>query len=199
MRTFILSGSSAERDMENRVRRVEERVNEIERRQDRRAQDLTVPLDLWLESGFEDGGILVVYDDPNVGDRTARRLRRRGYKVVTVQGGAEAMSAFRKASYNLMIVPWVLYERSEELIGLLRKAFPQTRIIITSPRFAWTSENMVGAKLGSDALEAGAFSYIPDQHIIRNIVTCVETAMKSNERACSVLMKGLPCDLRCAL
>jgi DNA-binding response OmpR family regulator len=184
--------------MEERLRRIEEEVRQIERREDRKAQNLTVPVDLWLDSGsVEEGGILIIQRNANVRRRLANMLRRRGYKVRPVEGGRQALSAFRQASYSLMIIHWGIFQRSSDLVGLLRKAFPQTRIIITSPNFAWPSENAAGAQRGMEALEAGAYCYIPQKHIRRNILTCVEAALVSTEKACPVLISGRACNLQC--
>jgi DNA-binding NtrC family response regulator len=185
--------------MEDRVRRIEEEVRQITGREYRKTQDLTVPVDLWLGSGLAEGGILIIQRNPTVRRRLANALRRRGYKIRAVEGGQQVLSAFRQASYSLIVVNMGIFLRSSELVGLLRKAFPQTRIIITSPDFAWPSENDAGAQRGMEALEAGAYSYIPERHIRRNIITCVETALVSKERACPVLLSGRACNLQCVI
>ncbi len=194
---MVRSLYSAEKDMEERVRLVEEMVNRLSDREDRKAQGLTVPADLWAESGLEEGGILIIQPDQPLRDRIARRLTRRGYKVKTTAGGADVLAALRKSSFSIVIVRWGIFQSSGELVGLIRKAFPQTRIIITSPDFAWPNENSIGARNGWEALEAGAFSYIPNQYINRNVVQCVETALSAKEKSCPVLAAGLECNLRC--
>jgi len=190
---------SAEKDMEERVKRVEEERGRIERREDLKYQMVGMSADLWMESGSEEGGILVIHGDWNIRSRIANMLRTRGYKVQEASNDREAVSALRKASFSLMIVPWVMFEKSSEFVSFLRKAFPQTRIIITSPNFAWSSEDLVGANHGKDALVAGAYSYVPDRHIDDSILTCIESGMRSREKSCPVLLAGLPCNLRCTL
>lgn len=190
---------SSNRNMEERVRQVEERVRQITEREQRKVQELTIPVDLWLGSGLNEGGILIVQDNETIRNRLAGALRRRNYKVHAVSGGLAARDALLKASYSLMIVHWAVFQRSSDLISLLRKAFPQTRIIITSANFAWPNENAAGAQHGLDALNAGAYSYIPEQHIRRNILTCVETAMSSKEKSCPVLLSGRECNLQCVI
>jgi len=190
---------TAEKDMEDMLKRVEEEMNRIEKREDQRSQMTSLPLDLWLESGFDEGGILVIHSDLNIRNGIASQLRIRGYKVNEASNNREASSAFKKSSYVLMIIPWVIYEKSSDFVSLLRKAFPQTRIIITSPSFAWSSESVTGAELGKMALNAGAYSYVPDNHISEVITTCVQSATKANLVSCPVLLAGLPCNLRCVL
>ena len=190
---------SAERNMEERVRQVEEKVNQISNREERKAQELAIPVDLWLDSGLQEGGILVVQENERVRTRLTSALRRRNYKVQAVSGALEARAALQKASYDLMVIYWGIFQRSSDVVNLLRKAFPHTRIIITSPNFAWPNENAAGAQHGLEALKAGAYSYIPEQHIRRNILTCVETAMSSKEKACPVLLSGRACNLHCVI
>jgi len=190
---------SAEKDMEERVQKVTEDVSRIERREDNKYQIVGTPVDLWMESGYEEGGILIIHGDWSIRSRIANTLRIRGYKIQEASNDQEAVSALRKASFSLMIVPWVMFEKSGEFVSLLRKAFPQTRIIITSPSFAWSNEDMVGADHGKDALIAGAYSYVPDRHIDTSLLICVESAMRSRAKSCPVLLAGLPCNLRCTL
>ncbi len=190
---------SSNRHMEERVRQVEERVRQIQEREQRKVRELTIPVDLWLGSGLNEGGILIVHDNETIQSRLAGALRRRDYKVHAVSGGMAARDALLKASYSLIVVHWAVFQRSSDLISLLRKAFPQTRIIITSASFAWPNENAAGAQHGLDALNAGAYSYIPEKHLRKNILMCVETAMSSKERACPVLLSGRECNQQCVI
>jgi len=190
---------SAQKSMEDRVRRVEEEARRIEARESQKAQELTIPVDLWLNSGIKEGGILIIQQNRRVRQRLTNALTRQGYKVRAVEGGRQALSAFQEASYSLIVIHWGIFQKSSDLVGMLHKAFPQTRIIITSPKFAWPNENIAGAQHGMEALKAGAYSYIPEQHIRRNILTCVETAMASKEKACPILMSGLACNLQCVV
>ena len=190
---------SANRNMRERVRQVERRVRQIRRREQRKVRNLTVPVDLWLSSGLKEGGILIVQPNDTIRRRLARALRRSDYRVRSESDSDDVLDALEEASYSLMVIHWGVFQRSSDLVSLLRKAFPQTRIIITSPDFAWPSENAEAAQRGLEALEAGAYSYIPEQHIRRNILTCVETAMSSRGKACPVLLSGRACNLRCVV
>ena len=190
---------SAERNMAERVRQIEERVRQTRELQERKVRDLTMPVDLWLGSGLKEGGILIIQPNDTIRQRLSGALRRRNYKVLAVSNGMEAHRALQKASYSLIIIHWEEFQRSSDLVTLLKKAFPYTRIIITASNFAWPSEDIAGARYGMEALQAGAYSYIPEQHIRRNILTCVETAMSSKEKACPVLMSGQACNLQCVI
>jgi DNA-binding NtrC family response regulator len=185
--------------MAERVRRAEEEARRIREREERKVQNLTTPVWLWLESGTKEGGILVIQPNADIRRRLTRRLRRWNYQVQAVEGGPQALNALRKASYGLIIVHWGIFQRSSDLVGLMRKAYPYSKIIITSPNFAWPTENAAGAQRGLEALEAGAYSYIPENRIRRNILRCAETAMSSKEKACPVLLSGRACNLQCVI
>jgi len=89
---------SANRSMDKRVRRIEERVRQIREREQRKVQELTIPVDLWLGSGLNEGGILVVQENGTIRNRLAGALRRRNHKVHAVPGGMAARDALLKAS-----------------------------------------------------------------------------------------------------
>ncbi len=188
-----------EKDIENRLKTIEETINFIEKREDQHSFLTTFPVELWLESGLEEGGIIVIHPDYNIRSTIANLLKNMGYKVTTTSNDQEAISALRKYSFSIMIIQWMLFEKSGDFVKLLRRAFPQTKVIILSPNFAWSNESVVGASLGKNALDAGAFSYVPERHINETIATCVQTAIKSNYGSCPVLASGLPCNLRCTI
>lgn len=181
------------------MKTIEETISYIEKREDQRYFLTTFPIDLWLESGLEEGGIIIIHSDYNIRTTIADIIKNMGYKVFIASNDQEAISLLRKYSFSVMIVQWVLYEKSGDFVKLLRKAFPQTKVIILSPNFAWSSENIVGASLGKNALDAGAFSYVPERHINATIATCVQSAIKYNYASCPVLVNGLPCNLRCTI
>ncbi len=189
----------SEKDIEDRLRTIEETISHIERREDQHSFLTTLPVDLWLESSLEEGGIIIIHPDYNIRTTIANLIRNFGYKVSTASNDQEAISLLRKYSFSVMIVQWMLYEKSGDFVKLLRKAFPQTKVIILSPNFAWSNESVVGASLGKNALDAGAFSYVPEKHINETIATCVQSAIKYNYGSCPVLVKGLPCNLRCTI
>jgi CheY-like chemotaxis protein len=111
---------SAERDMEDKVRRLEEEFGRIEKREDRKSMVVGMPVNMWLESGFDEGGILVINGDGNIRSRIANSLRTRGYKVQEASGGPDVMSVLRKSTFSLMIVPWVMFESSGDFVNFLR-------------------------------------------------------------------------------
>lgn len=189
----------SEKDIEDRLRTIEENISFIEKREDQHSLLATLPVDLWLESGLDEGGIIVIHQDLNIRTMIANLLKNLRYKVTLASNDQEAISALKKYSFSIMIVQWMLYEKSGDFVKLLRRAFPQTKVIILSPSFAWSNESVVGASLGKNALDAGAFSYVPEKHINETVATCVQTAIKSNYGSCPVLVNGLPCNLRCTI
>ena len=91
---------SAERDMERKVKRMEEEVRQIELREESKSRDMMLPADMWLESGLEEGGILVIHGNANVRNRLRAMLQRENYKVQTVAGGRQALSAAGDVLYD---------------------------------------------------------------------------------------------------
>ena len=190
---------AAQRDMAQKVRRLDEEVRQLAQREQRKVENLSVPVELWLSSGTADGGVLIVHHDEPLRTWIADRLIGQGYRARAVETGRLALSALRAASYTVMVVHWGTFRKADELVNLLRKAFPRTRYIIVSPRFAWPTENAEAGQQGLDVLEAGAYAYMPEQDMRRNIISCVEAALASKERACPVLLSGRACNQQCVI
>ena len=190
---------AAQRDMEQKVRRLNREARQLAQREQRKVEDLTLPVELWLSSGTADGGVLIVHHDEPLRRWIARSLRRQGYKARAVETGRLAISALREASYTVMVVHWGTFRKADELVNLMRKAFPRTRFIIVSNKFDWPAENAEAGQQGLDVLEAGAYAYMPERDIRKNIITCVEAALASKERACPVLLSGRACNQQCVI
>ena len=185
--------------MEQKVRRLNREARQLAQREQRKVEDLTLPVELWLSSGTADGGVLIVHHDEPLRRWIARRLRRQGYKARAVETGRLALSALREASYTVMVVHWGTFRKADELVNLMRKAFPRARFIIVSNKFDWPAENAEAGQQGLDVLEAGAYAYMPERDVRRNIITCVEAALASKEKACPVLLSGRACDQQCVI
>ncbi|MBD3181279.1 hypothetical protein GF312_03235 [Candidatus Poribacteria bacterium] len=188
---------SSQKKMDEKVRQIQDYVRQIEQREQRKFENATMPADLWVESGLREGGILIIHPNERIRRRLIRSLERQRHQVTAVDHDERALRLLRKFNYNAIILQWGIFRRSSDLVSLLRKAFPNTKIIITSPKFAWLSESSEGAELGLDALQAGAYSYIPNKYIERNAATCLETALSSPEKACPVLLTGRSCQFQC--
>ena len=185
--------------MEQKVRQLNREARQLSRREQRKVENLTLPVELWLSSGTADGGVLIVHHDEPLRRWIARSLRRQGYKARAVETGRLAISALREASYTVMVVHWGTFRKADELVNLMRKAFPRTRFIIVSNKFDWPAENAEAGQQGLDVLEAGAYAYMPERDIRKNIITCVEAALASKERACPVLLSGRACNQQCVI
>ncbi len=68
----------SEKDMEDRLRTIEETISYIEKREDRHFFLTTFPVDLWLESSLEEGGIIIIHSDYNVRSTIANSLKEFG-------------------------------------------------------------------------------------------------------------------------
>ena len=190
---------AAQRDMAQKVRRLDEETRQLAEREQRKVRNLSIPVELWLSSGTADGGVLIVHHDEPLRTWIADRLIGQGYRATAVETGQLALSALRAASYTVMLVHWGTFKRADELVNLLRKAFPRTRSIIVSNKFEWPADNDEAGQRGLDVLEAGAYAYMPERDIRSNIISCIEATLASKERACPVLLSGRACDQQCVI
>ena len=73
----------------------------------------------------ETARILVVDDDPGIGQMLTRALGRHGYEVNATTSADEALEMVESASYDAALVDLVMPERDgADLAGTLRRRFP---------------------------------------------------------------------------
>ena len=78
-------------------------------------------------------GILVIEDDDQMRILLRQVMEWAGYEVVDAENGREGMQKQRRQPADLVITDLIMPEQEGlETIGLLRKEYPQTRIIAIS-------------------------------------------------------------------
>ncbi len=101
--------------------------------------------------------ILVVDDEPKIAEAVAAYLESKGYRVLTAEGGAEALALFARENVSLVILDLMMPGmRGEDVCGAIRR---QSRVPIVMLTAKAGEENLVrGLKLGADDYVAKPFS-----------------------------------------
>jgi DNA-binding response OmpR family regulator len=77
------------------------------------------------------GTILVVDDDPSVGDAIQRLLTYSGYQAEAVTSGEQALSVFRPGKFGLVITDYDMPGiKGDDLAAAIRAGVPGQRIMI---------------------------------------------------------------------
>jgi two-component system, NtrC family, response regulator HydG len=115
--------------------------------------------------------ILVVEDDPTVGESIRLLLRKRGYSILLASHGKEGLHVFRQKSVDLVITDLVMPRMDGiELLEAVKSLKPETEVIVISAQ--GTIEKAV------QAMKLGAFDFIEKPINPRVISLVVERALE---------------------
>jgi len=115
--------------------------------------------------------ILVVEDDPNVGESIRLLLKKRGYETLLASNGKEALPLFRQETVDLVITDLVMPKMDGiELLEEVKHLRPETEVIVISAQ--GTIEKAV------QAMKLGAFDFIEKPINPRVISLVVERALE---------------------
>jgi DNA-binding NtrC family response regulator len=115
--------------------------------------------------------ILIVEDDPNVGESIRSFLEKRGYSILLASNGKEALPLFRREMVDLVITDLVMPKMDGmALLEAVKKLKPETEVIVISAQ--GTIEKAV------QAMKMGAFDFIEKPINPRVIAMVVERALE---------------------
>ena len=115
--------------------------------------------------------ILIVEDDPRVGESIRLLLEKRGYPILLASNGKEALHLFRQDMVDLVITDLVMPKMDGmALLEALKKLRPETEVIVISAQ--GTIEKAV------QAIKMGAFDFIEKPINPKVITLVVERALE---------------------
>ena len=115
--------------------------------------------------------ILIVEDDPNVGESIRLLLKKKGYALRLASNGKEALHLFRREMVDLVITDLVMPKMDGiELLEAVKALKPETEVIVISAQ--GTIEKAV------QAMKLGAFDFIEKPINPRVISWVVERALE---------------------
>ncbi len=120
---------------------------------------------------MEKRAILIVEDDPNVGESIRLLLKKRGYSIFLASNGKEALQIFRQKIVDLVITDLVMPKMDGiELLEAIRSLRSETEVIVISAQ--GTIEKAV------QAMKLGAFDFIEKPINPKMISLVVERALE---------------------
>jgi DNA-binding NtrC family response regulator len=115
--------------------------------------------------------ILIVEDDPRVGESIRLLLKKRGYETLLASNGKEALPLFRQEMVDLVITDLLMPKMDGiELLEAVKSLKPETEVIVISAQ--GTIEKAV------QAMKLGAFDFIEKPINPRVISLVVERALE---------------------
>ena len=120
---------------------------------------------------MEKQAILIVEDDPRVGESIRLLLEKRGYSILLAGNGREALQFFRQEMVDLVITDLVMPKMDGmALLEAVKKLRPETEVIVISAQ--GTIEKAV------QAMKMGAFDFIEKPINPKVIALVVERALE---------------------
>jgi DNA-binding NtrC family response regulator len=115
--------------------------------------------------------LLIVEDDPHVGESIRLFLKKRGYLILLASNGKEALHLFRQEMVDLVITDLVMPKMDGmALLEAIKKLRPETEVIVISAQ--GTIEKAV------QAIKIGAFDFIEKPINPKVITLVVERALE---------------------
>jgi DNA-binding NtrC family response regulator len=115
--------------------------------------------------------ILIVEDDPAVGESLQHLFKKKGYEILLASNGKEALPLFKKGNVDLVITDVVMPKMDGlELLEAIKSLRPETEVIVISAQ--GTIEKAV------QAMKSGAFDFIEKPINPRVISLLVERALE---------------------
>lgn len=115
--------------------------------------------------------VLIVEDDPNVGESLSLLLKKRGFEILLASHGKEGLHLFRQNIVDLVITDLVMPKMDGiELLENIKRLRPETEVIVISAQ--GTIEKAV------QAMKLGAFDFIEKPINPRVISLLVERALE---------------------
>jgi DNA-binding NtrC family response regulator len=115
--------------------------------------------------------VLIVEDDPNVGESIRLLLKKRGYSILRASNGKEALHLFRQGNVDLVVTDLVMPKMGGiELLEAVKGLKPETEVVVISAQA--TIEKAV------QAMKLGAFDFIEKPINPRVISLVVERALE---------------------
>jgi DNA-binding response OmpR family regulator len=138
--------------------------------------------------------ILVVDDEPTILETLAYNLERDGYAVVTAADGAQALSAFRSARPDLIVLDLMLPELSGTEVCRIIRRESQVPILMLTARDS-EIDKVVGLELGADDYVTKPFSLPELQARVRALLRRTEHAATTTDTPASVMLDDVAVDL----
>ena len=123
--------------------------------------------------------ILVVDDSPTQLQQIQFLLEREGFVVQSAEDGVQAMAAIENNMPMLVVTDLQMPEMNGlELVASLKQTIPSLPVILT------TSQG--NEKIASQALKAGAASYVPKRELNETLIPVLQQVMAVNKAAQAV-------------
>lgn len=176
-------------EMEEKLDKVERQVREARGRLRWQVRQALIPLDIQEKKGISklQGQVLIITYDDNLQERIRGVLESDNYRCDVAEGSSRAVGMLRLQKYELIIVDYTRYRRSN-IFSYVRRYQPGTRLISIVPNQDRANQMM----------QLGSYSYLVGRNFdTEQLRTCLVSSLRMGHRVCSLQAQGERCNKSC--
>ena len=176
-------------EMEEKLDKVERQVRAARGRLSWQVRQALVPLEIQQQKGISQlkGQVLIITYDGALQDRITGILESENYRCDDIRGSSRAVGMLRLQKYELIIVDYTRYRRSN-IFSYVSRYQPGTRVISIVPNDA----------RGKEMMRLGSYSYLVGRNFdTEQLRTCLISCLRMGHRVCSLQAQGERCNRSC--
>lgn len=176
-------------EMREKLEKVERQVREARGRLRWQVRQALVPLDIQETKGISKlkGQILIVTYDDDLQDRIRSVVESENYRCDIAEGSTRAVGMLRLQKYQLIIVDFTRFRRSN-IFSYVRRYQPGTRIISI----------VSNDDRARELMRWGSYSFLKGRNFdIEQLRTCLESSLRMGHKVCSLQANGERCNRSC--
>ena len=176
-------------EMREKLDKVESQVREARGRLRWQVRQALVPLDIQEKKGISKlrGQVLIVTYDDDLQDRIRGIVESENYRCDVAEGSSRAVGMLRLQKYELIIVDFTRYRRSN-VFSYVRRYQPGIRIISI----------VSNDDRARELMRWGSYSFLMGRNFdTEQLRTCLESSLRMGHQVCSLQSNGERCNKSC--
>ncbi len=176
-------------ELREKLDKVEQQVREVRGRLRWQVRQALIPLDIQEKKGISnlEGQILIITYNDDLQERIRGILESENYRCDVAEGSSRAVGMLRLQKYQLIIVDFTRYRRSN-IFSYVKRYQPGIRVISIVPNDDRARELM----------RMGSYSFLVGRNFdTEQLRTCLVSSLRMGHRVCSLQLHGERCNRSC--
>ena len=176
-------------ELEEKLDKVNRQVREVRGRLRRRVDQALVPLSIQEDTGISQlrGQVLIISYNDDLQNKIKNVLESENYRCDIASGSSKAVGMLRLAKYQLIIVDFTRFRRSN-IFSYVRRYQPHVKII------SIVSDDRRAREL----MRMGSYSFLVGRNFdIEQLRTCLVSSLRLKHRVCWLQENGERCNRSC--
>lgn len=176
-------------EMKEKLDKVEQQVRQARGRLRWQVRQALVPLEIQEKKGISTlkGQVLIVTYDDDLQERIRGIVESENFRCDIAEGSSRAVGMLRLQKYELIIVDFTRYRRSN-IFSFVRRYQPGTRVISI----------VSNEDRARELMRWGSYSFLMGRGFdTEQLRTCLESSLRMGHQVCSLQANGERCNKSC--